>query len=164
MSLPFQSIRRNIFVCVWVLICSSLWFAEAQESTKVNLESSVLNAQQQFSWDNNAHSIHALRLTDGIKIDGKLDEPVWSQAEAATDFRQQEPNEGSPATEKTEVRLLFDEKNIYIGIHAFDSEPSHINARELVRDAEFPNDDKIAIVLDTYHDRRNAYRFTVNPR
>ena len=164
MSLPFQSIRRNIFVCVWVLICSSLWFAEAQESTKVNLESSALNAQQQFSWDNNAHSIHALRLTDGIKIDGKLDEPVWSQAEAATDFRQQEPNEGSPATEKTEVRLLFDEKNIYIGIHAFDSEPSHINARELVRDAEFPNDDKIAIVLDTYHDRRNAYRFTVNPR
>ena len=108
--------------------------------------------------------IKILHVTEPIKIDGRLDELSWSQAEAVTDFRQQEPNEGSPATEKTEVRLLFDEKNVYIGIHAFDSEPSRINARELVRDAEFANDDTVAIILDTYHDRRNAYRFTVNPR
>ena len=63
----------------------------------------------------------------------------------------------------TEVRVLFDDRNIYFGIRAFDSDAAHINARELVRDAEFSNDDTVAIVLDTYHDRRNAFRFIVNP-
>lgn len=107
--------------------------------------------------------IRVLHITEPIKIDGRLDEPVWSQAEVATDFRQQEPNEGEPASEKTEVRLLFDDKNVYIGVHAFDADPSRINSRELVRDATFSNDDKVEILIDTYHDRRNAYRFAVNP-
>ncbi len=61
------------------------------------------------------------------------------------------------------MRVLFDDRNIYFGIRAFDSDATHINARELVRDASFSNDDKIEILLDTYHDRRNAFRFAVNP-
>ena len=80
-----------------------------------------------------------------------------------TDFRQQSPTEGAPASEKTEVRVLYDNKNVYIGIRAFDSEATKINARELVRDSTFDTDDRIEIVLDTYHDRRNAFRFSVNP-
>jgi len=107
--------------------------------------------------------IKVLRVTEPIKIDGQLDEPAWSQAEPASDFRQQEPTEGAPQSEKTEVRVLYDEKNLYVGIRAFDSEANHINARELVRDASFYNDDKIEVLLDTYNDRRNAFRFTVNP-
>src|SRR5439155_14267507 len=107
--------------------------------------------------------IHTTRTTDAIKIDGTLDEPSWSLGQPATDFLQQQPNEGAPASERTEVRVLFDDKNIYFGIRAFDSDAKHINARELVRDADFSNDDIIAIVLDTYHDRRNAFRFIVNP-
>src|SRR5437879_1718049 len=107
--------------------------------------------------------IHAIRTTDTIKIDGLLDEPPWSLAQPATEFLQQQPNEGAPASERTEVRVLFDDKNIYIGIRAFDSDAAHINARELMRDADFSNDDTIAIVLDTYHDRRNGFRFIVNP-
>lgn len=107
--------------------------------------------------------IRALRISEPIKIDGRLDEAAWSRAEAATDFRQREPQEGAPASEKTEVRVLYDGKNLYLGIRAWDSEPRKINARELVRDADFTNDDKIAIVLDTYHDQRSAYRFTVTP-
>src|SRR5215210_6649361 len=116
-----------------------------------------------FAQENGTRRIRVLRIKDPIEIDGRLDEPPWSQAEVATDFRQQEPNEGEPASEKTEVRLLFDDKNLYVGVHAFDSEPSRINSRELVRDASFSNDDKVEILLDTYHDRRNAYRFAVNP-
>jgi Domain of unknown function (DUF5916)/Carbohydrate family 9 binding domain-like len=116
-----------------------------------------------FAQENGAKRIRVLRIIEPIKIDGRLDEPSWSQADAATDFRQQEPNEGEPASEKTEVRLLFDDKNLYVGIHAFDSEPARINSRELVRDATFSNDDKVEVLLDTYHDRRNAYRFAVNP-
>ena len=108
-------------------------------------------------------SLKVSRVTEEIKIEGVLNESAWTSAQVISDFRQQEPNEGQSATEKTEVRVLFDDKNIYFGIRAFDSEPTKINARELVRDASFSNDDKVEILLDTYHDKRNAFRFAVNP-
>lgn len=108
-------------------------------------------------------SISLRRIAEPIKIDGRLDEPAWSEADVAGDFRQQEPNEGAPASEQTEIRLLVDENRLYVGIRASDSETQQINARELVRDADFSNDDQVEILLDTYHDRRNAYRFAVNP-
>jgi len=107
--------------------------------------------------------LRALRVSEAIKIDGRLDEPAWGQAEAAMDFRQEEPNEGQPATERTEVRILFDDRNLYIGIRAFDSDAARIQARDLTRDSDLTNDDKVEVLLDTYHDRRNAYRFAVNP-
>lgn len=107
--------------------------------------------------------IRALRVSEPIKIDGRLDEPAWSKAESSDDFLQQEPDPGKPATERTEVKVLFDDKNLYIGIRAYDSQPNSINARELRRDASFANDDKVEILLDTNHDLRNAYRFAVNP-
>jgi hypothetical protein len=111
----------------------------------------------------NGRQVRASRVGEEIKMDGRLDEPAWSRADAATDFRMEEPTEGAPASERTEVRVLFDDKNLYVGIQAFDSEPARINSRELVRDASFSNDDKVEILLDTYHDRRNAFRFAVNP-
>src|SRR5215211_1750697 len=107
--------------------------------------------------------IRAVRVSETIKLDGRLDEGAWLQAEAARGFKQEEPNEGEPASERTEVRVLYDDKNLYVGIHASDSEPARINSRELVRDASFSNDDKVEILIDTYHDRRNAFRFAVNP-
>lgn len=110
-----------------------------------------------------APRLRALRVSETIKIDGRLDEPAWARAETATDFRQEEPNEGQPATERTEVRILFDDRNLYIGIRAFDSDAAHIQARDLTRDSTLSNDDKVEVLLDTYHDRRNAYRFAVNP-
>jgi len=106
---------------------------------------------------------HAVRAAGAVKIDGQLDEPAWDAPPVISDFRQQEPVEGAPASERTEVRVLFDDRNLYFAIRAFDSEPSRMNARELNRDATFANDDKFEILLDTYHDRRNAYRFAVNP-
>ncbi len=118
---------------------------------------------QQTPGQTNQRRVRALRISEPIKLDGRLDEPAWARAEPATDFLQEEPQEGAPATEKTEVRILYDSRNLYIGIHAWDSEPRRVNARELVRDADFQNDDKIEILLDTYHDQRNAYRFAVTP-
>lgn len=113
--------------------------------------------------NNGARRVQVVRVTDPIVVDGLLDEPGWLQAPPATDFRQETPTEGAPASEKTEVRLLYDDKNLYLAIQAFDSEPSRINARDLVRDSLFTTDDRIEIILDTYHDRRNAFRFAVNP-
>ncbi len=132
--------------------------AQAQQpSTKDNTQATATPAQPPQD-STGLQRIQAIRVTDTIRIDGLLDEAAWSLAQPATDFLQQQPNEGARASEKTEVRVLFDDKNLYIGIHAFDSDPAQINARELVRDANFSNDDKIGILLDTYHDRRNAFR------
>ena len=139
-------------------------FIQAQQrSTKDKAENTPATPAQTPQKNNEAQHIQAVRITDALKIDGLLDEPAWSLAQPATDFRQERPIEGAPATERTEVRVLFDDKNIYFGIRAFDSEAAHINARDFVRDSNFPNDDKIEILLDTYHDRRNAFRFAVNP-
>ena len=135
-----------------------------QPSTRDNTQQSTPPPPTHLpSQGTGSRRIQAVRVSDAIKIDGLLDEPPWSVAQPATDFLQEQPNEGQPASEKTEVRVLFDDRNLYIGIHAFDSDPPQINARELVRDAEFSNDDTVAILLDTYHDRRNAFRFVVNP-
>jgi hypothetical protein len=111
----------------------------------------------------NIRRVRAGRTDSEIKIDGRLDEAAWMSADMISDFRQEEPNEGQPASERTEIRVLFDDKNIYFAVRASDSEPAKINARELVRDASFSNDDKVEILLDTFHDKRNAFRFTVNP-
>ncbi len=126
----------------------------------------ILTATLIFVLQTSAQSvpkIAAFRTSETLKIDGVLDETAWTNAEPIKDFRQQEPTEGEPASEKTEIRVLFDDKNLYFAIRAFDSEPLKINARELVRDASFSNDDKVEILLDTYHDKRNAFRFAVNP-
>src|SRR5258708_5519430 len=135
-----------------------------QPSTRVNPQATSSPSPTPLSQDRKGlRRIHAIRTADPIKIDGLLDEPAWSLAQPATDFLQQQPTEGAPASERTEVRVLFDDKNIYFDIRAFDSDARHINARELVRDASFSNDDTISILLDTYHDRRNGFRFVVNP-
>src|SRR5262245_22096970 len=141
----------------------------SHNSTPKNPESSIEDKFQQTttaaksSDGKRAHRIQILRISEAIKIDGHLDEPAWAQADAATDFREESPTEGAPASEKTEVRVLHDSKNVYIGIRAFDSEPAKINARDLVRDSTFDTDERIEIILDTYHDRRNGFRFAVNP-
>ncbi len=138
--------------------------AQAQQTSTTDKTQSTSAKPAQIAQKNTeARQIQAVRVTDEIKIDGLLDEPAWSLAQPATDFFQQQPAEGASASERTEVRVLFDDKNLYFGIRAFDSDAARINARELVRDAEFSNDDTVAIVLDTYHDRRNAFRFIVNP-
>jgi len=143
----------------WVVI----YFFSAQ----LFLTSGIASAQQPGSSPaaaaGNIRRISTLRTSGLIKIDGRLDEPDWQRAEAVSAFRQEEPVEGAEASERTEVRVLFDDKNLYIGIRAFDSDAGKINARELVRDASFSNDDKVEILIDTYHDHRNAFRFTVNP-
>src|SRR5438552_9257815 len=138
--------------------------AQAQQtSTTDKTQSTSAMPAQEPQKSPKGRRIQAVRVADAIKIDGLLDEPAWSLAQPATEFLQQQPSEGAPASERTEVRVIFDDKNIYFGIRAFDSDAAHINARELVRDADFSNDDTVAILLDTYHDRRNGFRFVVNP-
>src|SRR5947209_1530887 len=97
------------------------------------------------------------------RLDGTLDDPLWQSAKVLTDFRQREPNEGEPATEKTEVHILYTRSAVYFGIHCYDAEPSRIVATELRRDVSQDLDDHFEILIDSNHDRRGAYVFGINP-
>lgn len=105
----------------------------------------------------------AVRVEQGPKMDGTLDDPLWRLAKTISDFRQQEPYEGQAATERTEVRILYSRHAIYFGIHCFDSDPSRIIASELRRDVSQDLDDHFEILIDSNHHRRGAYVFQVNP-
>ena len=108
-------------------------------------------------------TLHALTVSSPIQVDGRLDEPSWQQAEAISDLVQQEPKVGEPVTERTEIRVLLDGGAIYIGAICFDSNPAGIIAREMRRDNPLIDDDRFEIVLDTFHDHRNAFHFVINP-
>src|SRR5437879_1875723 len=108
-------------------------------------------------------SVEAVRVDQAPKLDGTLDDPLWQSAKVISDFRQQEPNEGKAATERTEVRILYTRHAVYFAIHCFDSQPSRIIATELRRDVSQDLDDHFEILIDSNHDRRGAYVFEVNP-
>ena len=110
-----------------------------------------------------AKTLRARRIATPIKVDGVLDEVAWQGAETASDFVQQDPRVGEPVSEDTEVRVLVDREAIYFGIVCRDSDPRGVIARELRRDNPFAGDDHFEILLDTFHDHRNAYHFAVNP-
>jgi len=102
------------------------------------------------------------RLESAVQIDGKLDEPVWSQATRLTGFWQYQPVDGRPAEEETEVLAWYAPDAIYFGIIAHDRNPSAIRATVADRD-NIDNDDYVVLDLDTFHDRRRAFFFAVNP-
>ena len=108
-------------------------------------------------------TLHAFMVTTPIRIDGVLDEAVWQQAQVIDDFVQQEPRAGEPITERTEVRVLIDDEAMYFGVRCLDADASGIIARELRRDNSLLDDDRFEIVLDTFHDHRNAFHFAINP-
>lgn len=103
------------------------------------------------------------RIQSPISMDGILDEPDWAKARSIGDLVQREPQPTKPATERTEVKLLHDRQNLYVGVTAYDSEPQRIVATQMKRDSDLRADDRIEILLDTFHDRRNAFYFATNP-
>jgi hypothetical protein len=105
----------------------------------------------------------AISTETAIRADGRLDEPAWSGAPVIARFLQKDPREGEPATEQTEIRILYTKKGVFFAIRCLDSEPSRILATELRRDNDFLNDDSISILLDTLHDNRSGYLFRTNP-
>ncbi|TKJ32339.1 hypothetical protein CEE39_05790 [bacterium (candidate division B38) B3_B38] len=119
---------------------------------------------QQVTKQKEGYVLQAAKVDQAPDIDGHLEEELWQKAPAAGNFVQKQPDEGKPATEKTEVRILYDNKNVYIGIMCYDSEPQNIIANEKRRDSEdIYENDHVRIMLDTFHDRRNGYIFVINP-
>jgi len=96
-------------------------------------------------------------------MDGTLDDPIWQSAPVIGDFRQREPLETLPATEKTEVRILYDSRHVYFGIHCYDQSPKEIVATQLRRDLSVDLDDNFAIMIDPTLGHRSGYIFEINP-
>ncbi len=113
--------------------------------------------------DQGKATVRATRLTAPIRLDGSLDEAVYSTVTAISDLIQQDPIEGVPATEKTEAWLLFDDDTFYVTFRLWESRPDALIANEMRRDSSniFQND-HIAFLIDPFYDRRNGIEFATN--
>ena len=140
--------RRAPLISVFVAIGSLASPAVAQQPDRVRSGTPIARAQ---------------RTTGTIDVDGRLDEPDWAQAPAIGPLTQREPVEGRDATEPTDVRILFDEQAIYVGIVCAESHPGGIVSTQLTRDANLDVDDLVTVVLDPFFDHRNGFFFQVNP-
>jgi hypothetical protein len=108
-------------------------------------------------------TLKAVKADSAIKLDGVLDEPEWAKAPRISNFTQRELNENAPATERTEVAVLFTKTDLFIGVWCFDSEPDKIIAQKMKWDFEYGTEDNFIVVLDSYGDKRNAYLLVINP-
>ena len=110
------------------------------------------------------YRLRATHVEDAPVIDGRLTEEVWQLARVVDQFTQQEPREGEAATERTEVRLLYDADHLFIGVRALDSNAAGLIATEMRRDSnQVLNEDNFQIIIDTFNDSRSGYMFVTNP-
>ena len=108
-------------------------------------------------------TLRAHIVVEGLDVDGQLDEPIYRDIEPVAGFIQQEPNEGAEATERTEAWILYDAENLYVSARLWDSAPEQMVANELRRDnRNIVQNESFAVVLDTFHDRRNGFFFQTN--
>jgi hypothetical protein len=107
-------------------------------------------------------TVQAVRAAEPIALDGRLEEDVWKSAPAATGFTQNDPNDGSPATESTEVWVAYDDHALYVAAFCRDSEPSKIRKRLGRRDTQ-TDSDWFMVAVDPYFDKRSGYAFYANP-
>ncbi len=143
-------------VCLWSLaLCTLPLFAQTEATQQQKSQSRGVQDE--------LRTVRASRVDHAPVLDGTLNDPLWQQAAPITNFLQREPYEGRPPTERTEVRVLYTKNAVYFGITCFDSDPKKIVATELRRDASQHLDDYFEIVIDSAHDRRNAYVFQINP-
>ena len=153
--------QRVVTILVGVLLAGGWLSARPSEGMDL-LPAAPLRTEAPAVSDS-LHRVQMVKTEQPPVIDGHLTEAAWGRAAVVTDLTQVYPNEGTPPSARTEVRLLFDADYVYIGVRAFDSEPEQIIAKERQRDIAMDGDDRVAVALDPFHDRRRGYYFEVNP-
>lgn len=109
--------------------------------------------------------IQAVRIAheDAPVIDGDLSDPIWRRATPIEEFYQVEPMEGGAPSQPTRAYILYDDRNLYVGIYNYDDQPDQIRRSQMKRDPQLSDDDAVRIYLDTFGSFRDAYFFGVNP-
>ena len=108
--------------------------------------------------------VKAVRVTTPMRIDGHIDEAVYSETEPVVDFIQTEPDLGKPSTEKTDLWVLFDDNNIYVSVRCWETQPDRMIVNVMQRDsANLMQNENFGFMIDPFHDQRNALMFMVNP-
>ena len=121
-------------------------------------------AQPQPAPGTSAPAFVAVASENAPSLDGVvLGDPVWELAVPATGFRQTQPDEGAPASERTEVRAVFTASTLYVGIVCYDREPGSIAIADSRRDASLDDGDSVQFILDTFLDRQSGYVFGTSP-
>ena len=143
-----QTVFPLVAVCAWQSIGAPVWCGAApqQIASTEPIRSAVVTA-----------------VTSEIVIDGSLDEAPWHRAPKIGDLVQRIPEAGAKPSERTEVTLLYDKENLYIGVMCHDSEPQRVLGSQMARDASLNSDDRISLLLDTFGDQSNAFHFETNP-
>ncbi len=108
-------------------------------------------------------TVRATRLSEPLRIDGRLDEAIYATVPSMSGFIQNEPLEGAPASQKTEVWLFFDRDNVYVVARCWESRMDRMVANEMRRDGNIGQQDQFAFSFDTFRDKRNGFLFEVNP-
>lgn len=108
-------------------------------------------------------AVRAVRVATPPELDGLISEEVWDSIPPATDFVQQNPDEGAPSTQRTEVRIGFDDSNLYFGVICFDTEPERIVVTQNRRDGSLEDTDSVQLLIDAYNDGQNAFVFGTSP-
>ena len=154
-SSPYiYTVIEVLYVSVFQIV-KSYWFQCILWISLACLQSSLSSQER---------NLQALQIAkDDIQLDGRINESFWENAEVATEFVMQVPEEGGSPTESTRVHIAYDNQNLYIGMDLRDSEISELKAFQKKRDVALDTDDQFQWILDTYLDGRNAYYFAVNP-
>ncbi len=142
----FSALRRTC-LATFLLLAPMLCLAAPQEQIATGQKRSAV----------------VTAVTSAIVIDGVLDEGPWRTAPNIGELVQRIPTAGAKPTEKTEVTLLYDKDNLYIGVMCYDSEPHRVLGTQMARDASLNSDDRVSFLLDTFGDQSNAFQFSTNP-
>ncbi len=148
---PRSSGRLPVCVCAFAIACATVASVFAQGP---GIDYAALRLDRKLA---------ATRTSAPIAIDGVLDEPAWAGAPVASGFLQNEPHEGQRASFDTEVRVLYDEEALYVGVFAHDDQPSALIVSDLKKDFNTAASDAVLVVLDTFGDQRNGFEFATNP-
>ncbi|MDO8289185.1 MAG: carbohydrate binding family 9 domain-containing protein, partial [Parvibaculum sp.] len=146
----FKPASPRLATCALIATTTALLSAGAQAQIT---ETVPATAQKQ---------VRAVRVATPPVIDGKLDEPLWQEAEVITDFHQIRPGNGTPPSERTEVYVVYDDDALYIGARMYDSEPELIAAPVIRHGQGLGSDDRLVVILDPFNTRRTGYRFETN--
>ena len=152
--------RRSVIVGAWKAVALA-GFCWAFCATAFSAE--FVPGQAEIAGARPIARVARISTSEAPTIDADLSDPGWAKATVITDFKQREPNPGAPPTERTVLRVMYDDSNFYLSVYAYDSEPDQLIVRSMSRDGEVNQGDHIEITLDPGLTLRNAYVFRIGP-